>query len=320
MIDGRTLACYAWGAIAIAMPKSCYLELCYVRADEPWLAGERVTVTAGVPTVWLGLLQELDANPGRYDLSALRCLAVGGSAAPLGMMRGYEERHGIHVRHAWGMTETTPIGTVARMPAELADAPADEQWRYRASQGTALPFIEIRARGEKGLVPWDGTMLGELEVRGAWVASQYYHGSEQDSRFTPDGWFRTGDVVRILPSGCMEIADRSKDLVKSGGEWISSVALENALMGHPAVAEAAIIAVPHPKWDERPFAAVVLKPGQTVTADDLRAWLAPNFATWWLPDTIAFVEAIPKTSAGKFLKSSLRETYRGAYGGTTDRP
>jgi len=278
------------------------------------LAAERVTVTAGVPTVWMALLAELDANPGMYDLRALRTLAIGGSAAPVAMIRGFQERHNLHVLHAWGMTETTPIGTVCNLPDEIRERPLDEQFRYRGMQGTPLPFFEVRARGERGIVPWDGQTLGELEVRGPWVAAQYYHGDVEDSRFTADGWFRTGDIVRITPGGCVELADRSKDLVKSGGEWISSVALENALMGHPAVAEAAVIAVPHPKWDERPFAAVVLKPGYTVSVDDLRAFLAPHFASWWLPDSVTFVEAIPKTSAGKFLKSALRDQFRGAYG------
>lgn len=284
------------------------------------LASERVTVTAGVPTVWMALLKELDANPKTYDLSALRTLAIGGSAAPEAMIRGFQERHGLRVLHAWGMTETTPIGVVCNLPGEMSDEPLDEQYRYRAKQGTPLPLFEIRARGEAGLVPWDGQTLGELEVRGPWVAQQYYRGGTHeddsiagDDRFTDDGWFKTGDIVRITSAGCMELADRTKDLVKSGGEWISSVALENALMGHPAVAEAAVVAVPHPKWDERPLAAVVLKAGSEATADELRAFLAPHFASWWLPDRVAFIEAIPKTSAGKFLKSALREQFREAY-------
>lgn len=308
----------AWGLPYSAAFFGCHQVLpgphLDARSVAELLAGERVTFTAGVPTVWLALLHELDTNPGRYDLSALRALVVGGSAAPLSMIRDYEERHGIHVIHAWGMTEMTPVGTVCNLPHELRDAPVNERYRYRAKQGTPLPLVEIRARGDHGLVPWDGETLGELEVRGPWIAASYYHSDEGDSRFCEDGWFKTGDIVRITPSGCMELADRTKDLVKSGGEWISSVALENTLMGHPAVAEAAVIAVPHPKWDERPFAAVVLKPGQQASADDLRAFLAPHFAKWWLPDTIAFIDAIPKTSAGKFLKSALRETFRSAYG------
>ncbi|MGE3508578.1 MAG: long-chain fatty acid--CoA ligase [Vicinamibacterales bacterium] len=284
------------------------------------LATERVTVAAGVPTVWLALLAELDAQPGAYDLRALRTLAIGGSAAPVALIRGFQERHGIQVLHAWGMTEMTPIGTVCTVPDRLRALPPDDQYRYRARQGTPLPLVEIRARGDTGLTPWDDQTLGELEVRGAWVAAQYYHGQPDDGRFTVDGWFKTGDIVRISPDGCVELVDRAKDLVKSGGEWISSVALENALMGHPAVAEAAVVAVPHPTWDERPLAAVVLRPGHQATAEELRTFLAPHFASWWLPDTVEFVDAIPRTSAGKFQKSVLRDQYRDRYGAGAASP
>ncbi len=274
---------------------------------------ERVTMTAGVPTVWLGVLQELDRNPGAYDLSRLRAIAIGGSAAPVSMIRGYQERHGLRILHAWGMTELTPLGTICNVPETLCDASEDELYRYRSRQGTPLPFVEIRARGERGLVPWDGATMGELEVRGAWVASAYYNTPGRDPRFTEDGWFRTGDIVTISAGGCIEIADRAKDLVKSGGEWISSVALENALMGHPAVAEAAVVAIPHPKWDERPLAVVVLREGRSATCDELLTFLAPGFAKWWLPDAIEFASEIPRTSAGKFKKSLLREQFRARY-------
>jgi fatty-acyl-CoA synthase len=199
------------------------------------------------------------------------------------------------------------------MPAALEEAPLEAQYRYRARQGRPLPLVEIRGRGDDGLIPWDGETLGELEVRGPWIAERYYHADQNDDRFCADGWFKTGDIVRIDPSGCIELADRSKDLVKSGGEWISSVALENALMGHPAVAEAAVIAVPHASWGERPLAVVVLKPGQHATAVDLQAFLTPQFAKWWLPDAIQFVAEIPRTATGKFLKSALRQRYRDAY-------
>jgi fatty-acyl-CoA synthase len=279
------------------------------------IVSERVTLTAGVPTVWLGVLEELDKKPGALDLSALRAIAVGGSAAPLSMIRAYQERHGVPIIHAWGMTELTPIGTLCCLPSALRDASADDRYRYRSKQGTPLPFVEIRARAEHGLVPWDGQSMGELEVRGPWVASRYYNTAEGDTRFTEDGWFRTGDIVTIGERGCIEIADRDKDLVKSGGEWISSVALENALMGHPAVAEAAVIAVPHPKWDERPLAVVVLKAGQCATCDELLAYLEPSFAKWWLPDAVEFTPAIPRTSAGKFKKSVLREQFQDRYRG-----
>jgi fatty-acyl-CoA synthase len=176
-----------------------------------------------------------------------------------------------------------------------------------------MPLVEIRGVSEKGEIPWDGQSMGELEVRGPWVAAQYFNVDGPDERFTADGWFRTGDIVTIDPGGCIELTDRTKDLVKSGGEWISSVALETALMGHPAVAEAAVIAVPHPKWDERPFAVVVTKPGQSVTADELREFLAPNFAKWWLPDAFEFTTEIPRTSVGKFKKTTLRDAFKERY-------
>jgi len=277
------------------------------------LVRERVTLTAGVPTVWLGVLNELDQHPGEYDLSALRSIVIGGSAAPPAMIRGYKERHGLDIVHAWGMTEMTPLGTLCNLPSSLEDASAEEQVRYRSKQGTPLPFVELRASTENGPAPWDGATMGELEVRGPWVAAQYYNVDGPDDRFTEDGWFRTGDIVTIDPGGCIELTDRAKDLVKSGGEWISSVALETALMGHPCVAEAAVVAVPHPKWDERPLAVVVLKPGTQATREDLIAYLAPQFAKWWLPDAVEFAAEIPRTSVGKFKKSVLRDQYRDRY-------
>jgi fatty-acyl-CoA synthase len=229
------------------------------------------------------------------------------------MIRGFQERHGLSMLHAWGMTEMTPLGSVCHVPSDMCDAPFDEQLRHRSRQGTPQALVEIRARTDAGFAPWDGATMGELEVRGAWVASSYYHADGADDRFTSDGWFKTGDIVTIDPRGCIELTDRSKDLVKSGGEWISTVALEIALMGHAAVAEAAVVAVPHPKWGERPLAVVVLKPGQTATADDLRAFLSPQFARWWLPDAFEFADEIPRTSVGKFKKSVLRERYRGHF-------
>jgi fatty-acyl-CoA synthase len=258
----------------------------------------------------MGLLQLLDKDPHAYDLSALRVMVVGGSAAPLAMIRGFEERHGLTILHAWGMTETAPLGTVCNVPPHVASGPIDERYRYRAKQGRPGTFVELRARGDQGLIPWDGVSMGELEVKGPWVARAYYNDLTQAAKFTEDGWFKTGDIVTIDAGGCIEIQDRSKDLIKSGGEWISSVALENALMGHPAVAEAAVVAVPHARWQERPLAAVVLKEGRTATPEELRAFLATQFARWWLPDAIVFVPSIPRTSAGKFLKSALREQFK----------
>ena len=277
------------------------------------LAAEQVTLTAGVPTIWLGMLQILDKHPGKYDLSALRAMVVGGSAAPKSMIRGFQERHGLKVVHAWGMTELAPLGTVSKLAHRLCAAPADEQFDYRAKQGITTPFVEVRGRNENGLIPWDGQAMGELEVRGAWVASSYYESPEGAASFTDDGWFKTGDIVSIGPDGCMQLQDRAKDVIKSGGEWISSVALENALMGHPAVAEAAVIPVLHPKWAERPLAVVVLKPGAEASPEELIDSLRPHFAKWWLPDAVAFATEIPRTSAGKFLKSKLREQFADYY-------
>lgn len=274
---------------------------------------ERVSVTAGVPTVWLSMLQELDRAPGTHDLSALRMIAIGGSAAPPALIQAYQERHGLCIVHAWGMTEVTPLGTVCLLPDALREAPLDEQVRYRARQGKPIPLVETRVMADGEERPWDGASMGELEVRGPWVAGQYFNHDGPDDRFSPDGWFRTGDVAVIHPDGCVELTDRAKDLVKSGGEWISSVALENALMGHAAVAEAAVIAVPHPKWDERPLAVVALRPGTSASPDELRAYLGTRFAKWWVPDEVRFVDAIPRTSVGKFRKSVLRDTYREAY-------
>ena len=271
---------------------------------------ERVTFTAGVPTVFLAVLQTLDGDPDAYDLSSMQTMAVGGSAAPESMIRGFDERHGLKVLHAWGMTETDPVATVCRLTGELLEAPEDEQYKYRAKQGFPLPFIEIRARDDQGFVPWDGETMGELEVRGPWVASGYFNTDEGDDKFTEDGWFMTGDIVTIEPRGYVEIRDRDKDLVKSGGEWISSVDLENAIMGHEAVAEAAVIAIPHEKWDERPLAVVVLKEGQDVDPEDLLSHLEGDFAKWQLPDAVEFVEEIPRTATGKFLKMELREQFK----------
>jgi fatty-acyl-CoA synthase len=271
---------------------------------------ERVTVTGGVPTIWLGILQMLDAEPDRYDLSSLRSMIVGGSAAPRSMIEGFQTRHGLHVTHAWGMTEMSPLGTVSELTSAFEDAPEDVQFAYRAKQGTPATFVEIRAVNEDGeIVPWDGKTMGELEVRGAWIASGYYEDDSQADRWTDDGWFKTGDIVTIEEGGYIEIQDRSKDVIKSGGEWISSVALENAIMGHPAVAEAAVIAVADEKWQERPLAVVVFKEGQSATQEELREFIAPHFAKWQLCDRFEIVDEIPKTAVGKFRKTALREQF-----------
>jgi fatty-acyl-CoA synthase len=276
------------------------------------VAEERVTVTAGVPTIWLGILEALDKNPGAFDTSSLREMVVGGSAAPQALIEGLEKRHQLHVLHAWGMTETSPVGTVCRLKPHLAKASEAERFRRRSTQGLAVPLVDVRAVGEKGTeVPWDGKAMGELHVRGPWVAKSYHLNPSEADKFTMDGWFRTGDVVTIDPEGYVRITDRAKDLIKSGGEWISSVDLENALMGHPAVREAAVIGLPHPRWSERPVACVVLKAGSVATPHELREYLEPLFARFWLPDAFIFLEQIPRTAAGKFLKSALREQHQG---------
>ena len=271
---------------------------------------EGVTLTAGVPTVFLGVLQALDENPGKYDLSAMRSMVIGGSAVPKGVIQAFKERHGIDVVHAWGMTEMSPIGTVAHLTTEMQKLPEEEQLEYRAKQGYPVPFVEIRSRGDEGFVEWNGESMGELEVRGPWVASSYYNAPEGDDKFTDDGWFKTGDIVTIDRFGFIKITDRSKDLIKSGGEWISSVELENALMSHPAVSQAAVIAMPDERWDERPLAVIVLKEGENVSEEDLQKHLEGDFAKFWLPDAYEFVEELPMTATGKFQKLKLREQFK----------
>jgi fatty-acyl-CoA synthase len=270
---------------------------------------EKVTWSAGVPTIWLGILNTLDANPGKWDLSHMKGMLVGGSAVPRSMIEAFGKRHGLTIVQGWGMTETSPVASTAALPHDLQDADDETQLDLMAMAGLPLPLVEVRARVGDEQIPWDGEAMGELEVRGPWVASAYYDTPEQADRWTDDGWFKTGDIVSLHPRGFIQIKDRSKDVIKSGGEWISSVELENALMAHPSVAEAAVIAIPDPKWDERPLAAVVLKPGTSASADDLREFLAPNFAKWWLPERFEFVEEIPKTSVGKFRKTALREMF-----------
>ncbi len=272
------------------------------------LEQEQVTMTAGVPTVWMAMLQALDSEPDRWDLSALNRLIVGGSAVPRSMLEGYD-RHGLTIIQAWGMTETSPLGSVCRLPLDLEEADESEQYDYRARQGIPSAFVEIRARGDDGeLIPWNDEAMGELEVRGPWVAAAY-HREAAPEKWTEDGWFQTGDVVKIDQRGCLRICDRSKDLVKSGGEWISSVDVENLLMAHPAVAEAAVIAIPDERWGERPMAVVVLRDGAQAGPDELREHLAQDFAKWQLPERIEFVDEIPRTATGKFKKTVLRERF-----------
>ena len=268
---------------------------------------EGVTWTAGVPTIWLGILHLLD---GRWDLSRLKGMLVGGSAAPRSMIAGFKQRHGLDVCHGWGMTETSPVASVAALPGDLGEADEEMQFDYLAKQGLPLPFVELRVRDElENELPWDGSSIGELEVRGPWVAAAYHETPDAADRWTGDGWFRTGDIVTIDPRGFVQIQDRTKDVIKSGGEWISSVALENQLIAHPALAEAAVIAIPDEKWQERPLAVVVVRAGETATPEELREFLAPHFAKWWLPERFEFVAELPKTGVGKIRKAALREQF-----------
>ncbi len=279
---------------------------------------EQVTCSAGVPTVWLGVLDLLDREPGRWKLQPELRLVIGGSAAPEAMIRGFD-RHGINVIHAWGMTETSPTCTFAVLKRGMEKLPEDEQYAYRSKQGIPHPFVDLRVRGADGEVPPDGKTMGEIQVSGPYVTSRYYAMEPDPEKFTPDGWLRTGDVGVVDDEGFVKLTDRTKDLIKSGGEWISSVDLENEIMGHPAVAEAAVIAVPDPKWDERPLAVVVLKPGAQATATEINKFLEGKFAKWWLPDGYAFIDEIPRTSTGKFLKSALRERFAVSYGAESRR-
>jgi fatty-acyl-CoA synthase len=271
---------------------------------------ERVTIAAGVPTIWLGLLSVLEQ--GQYDLSSLRVCPCGGSAVPKSLIESFRKKFGINICQAWGMTEMTPLGTVSKLRSFMRNWPEDEQYGVLALQGAPLPGVEIRAVDENGKeVPWDGKTLGELQVRGPWIIRSYYKDPRTADSFM-DGWFRTGDVVSIDQNGYIHIADRTKDLVKSGGEWISSVDLEAVIMAHPQVLEAAVIAVPHPKWQERPLACVVPKPEfrGTLTKEDVLQFLRPRVARWWLPDDVVFIESVPKTSVGKFDKKLLRVQFQ----------
>lgn len=282
------------------------------------LQDEGVTITAGVPTIWMGLLAELDraANEGQpYQLGGLERLIVGGSAAPEALIRGFE-RHKLNMMQAWGMTETHPLGTASQVPPGI-DPVSDEGFALRAKQGRAVPLVELDLLSESGeRVPHDGKTMGRLMVRGPWVADSYFKGEGTGSFYTLGGqlWFDTGDIATLDELGYMHIQDRSKDLIKSGGEWISSVDLENAIMAHPAVAQCAVIAMDDPKWDERPLAVVVPKAGHAVTHEELIEFIAPKFAKWWLPDATVLTDNIPIGATGKFLKRELRQEYRN-YGG-----
>ncbi|MBI4195031.1 MAG: long-chain fatty acid--CoA ligase [Betaproteobacteria bacterium] len=303
----------AWGIPFTAVMMGAKLVFPGPHLDAPSLLdlfqGERMTLTAGVPTIWMAILQALESEPGRWRLERGLRMVVGGAAAAESMIRAFD-KFGLRVIHGWGMTETSPVGTVNFVKRETVALSGDERYAARAKQGIPLPFFEVRAMSAGDEAPWDGSTMGELQVRGPWVAAAYHELAAEADKWTADGWFRTGDIVTIDPCGYVKITDRMKDLVKSGGEWISSVDLEGALAGHPKVAEAAVVAVPHTHWGERPLAIVVLENGESATAEELRDFLAPRFAKFWLPENFVFVGEIPRTSTGKVMKAKLREQFK----------
>jgi fatty-acyl-CoA synthase len=264
----------------------------------------RPTVAGAVPTIWNDVMNCLDSAPGA-DISSLRLVACGGSAVPLSLMQTFEQRHGVQIRQLWGMTETSPLATMA-WPAP--GTPVDQHWALRSTQGRPVCGVETRIVDDAGdPLPTDGETVGELEVRGPWITGAYYRGHDE-SKFD-SGWLRTGDVGRIDPLGYITLTDRAKDVIKSGGEWISSVELENHLIGHPAVLEAAVVGVPDERWQERPLAAIVVKEGATVSPGELRTYLAGRVVRWWLPERWTFVDHIPRTSVGKYDKKMIRSRH-----------
>jgi fatty-acyl-CoA synthase len=267
---------------------------------------ERVTVAAGVPTIWMGVLNEIDG----HDVSSLRAIPCGGSAVPKALSEAYRAKIGMPILQAWGMTETSPVASIGRVKVGLEDRPEEELADLRATIGLPAPGVDLRVvdqvTGEA--VPWDGESRGEIQAAGPWIASGYYNDDRSPESFTADGWLKTGDVATVDSEGYMRIVDRTKDVVKSGGEWISSVELENEIMAHPEVAEAAVIGVRHPKWGERPMACVVVREGTELSREDVIGFLDGRVSKWWLPDDVV-VDEIPKTSVGKFSKKTLRERF-----------
>lgn len=263
---------------------------------------EKVTLAGAVPTIWLDLLRYADEH--HPDLSSLRLVVCGGSAVPRSLMEAFQDRHGMRIVQAWGMTETSPLAAVAQPPRELE---GEEEWGYRSKAGRVLPLVDIRLIDDDGKeVPWDGESTGEIQVRGPWIASRYYEDPSGDDKFD-DGWLRTGDIAAVDDEGFIQITDRSKDVIKSGGEWISSVEIENELMAHDDVLEAAVVAQPDERWSERPLACVVMREGVSADPAALRDHLAPRVAKWWLPDAWAAIDEVPKTATGKFDKKVLRQ-------------
>ncbi|MCW5626019.1 MAG: AMP-binding protein, partial [Burkholderiales bacterium] len=268
---------------------------------------EGVTFSAGVPTIWLGLLQHVQSKGLRF--SSLKRTVIGGSACPPAMIRTFEDNYGVQVLHAWGMTELSPLGTVNTFKQRQLDLPAEQRHAIQNKQGRPIFGVDMKIVDDRGQeLPRDGKAFGDLLVRGPWICSEYFKAEGGD--VLRDGWFPTGDVATLDADGFMQITDRSKDVIKSGGEWISSIDLENAAVAHAAVAEAAVIGVAHPKWDERPLLLVVRKPGQDVTREEMLRFFEGRVAKWWIPDDVVFVDSLPHTATGKLLKAKLREEYQ----------
>jgi fatty-acyl-CoA synthase len=301
----------AWGLAHAAVAAGADLVMPGPDLSPPAIADllveERVTVAAGVPTIWMGVLPLLKGR----DTSALRAIPCGGSAVPKSLSEAYREQTGLPILHAWGMTETSPVASVGWVKSTLLDRSDEELADVRAAQGLPILGVEVRITepGSEDPLPWDGEQSGELQCRGPWIARTYYNDPRAGESFTGDGWLRTGDVATIDPEGYIRLVDRTKDLIKSGGEWISSVELENELMGHPKIAEAAVIGVKSEKWSERPLACVVLKPDEELTAEEVLDYLRPKVARWQVPDEVVFIDEVPKTSVGKFSKKTLRERF-----------
>jgi fatty-acyl-CoA synthase len=301
----------AWGLCQAAVMAGSSLAMpgsnMQPKALAELMESEKVTLAAGVPTIWMSVLPELEGR----DLSSLRDILCGGSAVPRALSEAYREKVGLPILHAWGMTETSPVATMGRIKSTLLDRSDDELADLRAAQGLPVPLVDIRIvePGTDDELPWDGEARGELQAHGPWIAAGYYKDERSSESFTEDGWLRTGDVATISPQGYVRLVDRTKDLVKSGGEWISSVELENAIMAHPSVAEAAVIGIPDEKWSERPLACVVPEGDEEITLEELKAFLAERVPKWWIPNDLEIIEEVPKTSVGKFSKKTLREWF-----------
>ncbi len=301
----------AWGLAHAAVMAGAALAFPGPQMTPPAIAelieAEKVTLAAGVPTIWMGALEELVDR----DTSSLRDILCGGSAVSKALSERYREQLGLPILHAWGMTETSPLGSVCRVKSTLLDRSEEELADVRSTQGLVTPLMQCRIvePGTADELPWDGEARGELQVIGPWVAAGYYNDDREGGSFTDDGWLRTGDVATITSDGYIRLVDRTKDLVKSGGEWISSVELENEIMAHPQVVEAAVIGVPDAKWGERPLACVVAEDGAELDADAVREFLAGRVAKWWIPENVEFIDEVPKTSVGKFSKKTLRERF-----------